>query len=194
MGRHKEFDVDEALDKALQLFWEKGFEGTSYPELSKATGVAAPGLYSAFGNKEGLFLRAIDLYDKKYMSVMSEALKEDGRAKVIARILDELPICHTREDLPKGCLGVNAALACSDSARPIQDEVLRRRQANQDALVARLAEKRGDGIDAEVKPETLARFVTAIAQGMAVQAKSGASRIELQELASFAKQLLGIDR
>ncbi|WP_256731320.1 helix-turn-helix domain-containing protein [Sphingomonas sp. dw_22] len=69
MGRHREFDVDQALDAALGVFWRKGYEGTSYEDLSTATKVSRPGLYSAFGNKQALFVRALDRYDALYMGL-----------------------------------------------------------------------------------------------------------------------------
>lgn len=62
MGRNREFDIDQALDAALCVFWKKGYEGTSYTDLTQATGVERPALYSAFGNKEALFLRVLDRF------------------------------------------------------------------------------------------------------------------------------------
>ncbi len=88
MGRHREFDIDKALDAALSVFWQKGYEGTSLEDLSHVTGVARPGLYSAFGNKEALFRKALDRYDAKYMTFMSEALGEPKVRDVVRRILE----------------------------------------------------------------------------------------------------------
>ncbi|MGI4812191.1 MAG: TetR/AcrR family transcriptional regulator, partial [Janthinobacterium lividum] len=85
MGRHRQFDEGEALEAALSVFWQKGYEGASFEDLTQATGVARPGLYSAFGNKEALFIKALDLYDAKYMGFMNEALSEPTSLKVVER-------------------------------------------------------------------------------------------------------------
>ena len=82
MGRHREFDVDKALDAALGVFWSKGYEGTSYSDLTKATGVERPALYSAFGNKEALFLRALDRYYAHYLDFLPAALAQDRKSVV----------------------------------------------------------------------------------------------------------------
>src|SRR4051812_27971352 len=88
MGRHREFDVDRALDAALSVFWEKGYEGTSFEDLTRVTGVAKPGLYSAFGNKEAFFRKALDRYNEKYMGFMSEALNAGTTREVVRHVLE----------------------------------------------------------------------------------------------------------
>ena len=75
MGRHREFDVEKALDAALCVFWRKGYEGASYADLTEATGVERPALYSAFGNKEALFRRALARYYERYLDYLPEALR-----------------------------------------------------------------------------------------------------------------------
>ena len=75
MGRHREFDVVQALDAALRVFWRKGYEGASYADLTEATGVERPALYSAFGNKEALFRRALGRYYERYLDYLPEALE-----------------------------------------------------------------------------------------------------------------------
>ncbi|NOJ99499.1 helix-turn-helix transcriptional regulator, partial [Corallococcus coralloides] len=89
MGRHRQFNENEALEAALSVFWQKGYEGASLEDLTQATGVARPGLYAAFGNKEKIFLKALDLYDAAYMGFMREALDEPTSREVVARILRE---------------------------------------------------------------------------------------------------------
>ncbi len=177
MGRHREFDLDKALDTALAVFWRKGFEGASFEDLTEATGVARPGLYSAFGNKEALFRQALDRYEAKYMGFMSEALNESQSRKVVERILVGSAQVQTMHPATRGCLGVNGALACSDEAEPIRQELIRRRAATEAALRRRLekAQREGD-LPPSADGAALAMFVMAVAQGMAVQAKAGATR------------------
>lgn len=180
MGRHREFDVDKALEAALSVFWQKGYEGTSFEDLTRATGVARPGLYSAFGNKEALFRKALDRYDATYMSFMSDALAEPNSRDVVRRILEGSLAIQTLDGASRGCLGVNGALACSDEAEPIRLELIARRSAAETALRARLERARREGdLPASADCAMLASYVTTVNQGMAVQAKAGASRATL---------------
>ncbi|MEL1263224.1 TetR/AcrR family transcriptional regulator [Pseudoxanthomonas putridarboris] len=184
MGRHRQFDEGEALSAALSVFWQKGYEGTSLEDLTKATGVARPGLYASFGNKETMFLKALDLYDTKYLGFMTDALDEPTSVKVVERILRDSARLHTLDPAHPGCLGLNGGLACSEDAETIRRELVRRRTSTQAGLQQRLerAKKEGD-LPASSNAAVLASYVMAVSQGMAVQAKAGASRKSLEALA-----------
>ncbi len=180
MGRHREFDLDKALDAALTMFWQKGYEGTSFEDLTRVTGVARPGLYAAFGNKEALFRKALDRYDAKYMTFMSDALGEPKVYDVIRRILEGSVKVQTLGGSSRGCLGVNGAVACSDEAEPIRQELIARRNATEAALRARLKRARQEGdLPPSADCAMLAGYVMTVSQGMAVQAKAGASKATL---------------
>jgi len=177
MGRHKQFDEGEALEAALSVFWQKGYEGTSFQDLTRATGVARPGLYAAFGNKEAFFRKALDLYESKYMGYMSKALDEPTSSKVVESILTGSAFLQTMNMTHPGCLGINGALACSEDAESVRLELIQRRAKFQLALQKRFDKARLEGdLPASIDCATLASFVMAISQGMAVQAKAGASR------------------
>ncbi|KJE34920.1 TetR family transcriptional regulator [Thalassospira sp. HJ] len=181
MGRHREFDAEQVLDAALNVFWKKGYEGTSLDDLTRETGVARPGLYSVFGNKEALFLKALDSYEAKYMTFMQAALNEPTSYAVVAAILKGSFDLQTRNDVARGCLGVNGALACSDSAEPIRLELVRRRNASEQALCDRLERARQEGdLSEAADPAVLAKYVMTVSQGMAVQAKAGATKEHLE--------------
>jgi AcrR family transcriptional regulator len=183
MGRHREFDVDEALDAALSVFWQKGYEGTSFEDLTNATGVARPGLYSAFGNKETLFRKALDRYDSKYMSFMSEALSETRARDVVQRILEGSVEVQTLYSTNRGCLGINGALACSDEGEPIRKELVARRNATEAALRRRLQRARQEGdLPRSADCAVLASYIMTVNQGLAVQAKAGASKAMLRAI------------
>src|SRR6185503_15427259 len=85
-GRPREFDLDEALDRALEVFWRKGYEGASLPDLTKAMKINRPSLYAAFGNKEALFRKAIDRYVERTMAHVGEALREPTARGVVERL------------------------------------------------------------------------------------------------------------
>jgi len=191
MGRHRQFSQEQALDAALEVFWRQGFEGTSLADLTAATGVAAPGLYSAFGNKEAFFLKAVERYELKYMGFMAEALAQPTARKVAETVLRHNAKLVAGKSHPTGCLGVNGAVACSEAAEPIRLELVRRRGASEAALRDRFkaAEAAGELPDG-VSAEDMARFVMTVSQGMAVQAKAGASLEQLDRVIDLA--LIGI--
>jgi AcrR family transcriptional regulator len=183
MGRHREFDLDRALDAALSVFWQKGYEGASFDDLTHATGVARPGLYAAFGNKEALFRRALDRYDTKYLAFTAEALEEPKARDVVRHLLEGTTIVTTSFPGSLGCLGVNGALACSDAGEPIRQELIARRSATEALLRRRLERAQAEGdLPQSADCAVLASYVTTVNQGMAVQAKAGASRETLQAI------------
>ncbi len=177
MGRHREFNEDVALEAALAVFWERGYEGTSFDDLSRATKVARPGLYAAFGNKESLFLKALDFYDAKYTLFMREALEKPSSLDVVTHILRKTVELNTRFTEHLGCLGVNGAVACSSEAESIRLELVRRRSLSEAALARRLkrAQKESDLTNA-VEAGTMARLVMTLTQGISVQAKAGVGK------------------
>ena len=75
-GRPREFCVDYALAQALRVFWEKGYDGTSLTDLTDAMGITRPSLYAAFGNKEALFRKALDLYEREKLDYIGKALEK----------------------------------------------------------------------------------------------------------------------
>ncbi|MGA0534161.1 TetR/AcrR family transcriptional regulator [Hansschlegelia sp. KR7-227] len=187
MGRHREFDTEKALDAVVAVFWAKGYEGASYADLTAATGVARPGLYAAFGNKEDMFLKALDRYDERFMGFFPQALLEARSVEVARKTLRGAAEVHTGACTPAGCLGINGALACSDEAEAIRAGLARRRRGAETLLAARFVRAREEGdLTADADPFALARFVMTVSQGMSVQAKAGATREQLLEVAEMA--------
>jgi AcrR family transcriptional regulator len=187
MGRPREFDVDEALDSALQVFWRKGYEGTSLTDLTEAMGITRPSLYATFGNKEELFRKVLDQYDNTCLAFTREAMSEPTARAVVERLLYGHADAQTDPPHPPGCLGMNGALACSEEVEPIRQELIGRRLASEAALQRRLEQAKAEGdLPAGADPAGLARYVMTVAQGMAVQAASGADREALHQVISTA--------
>lgn len=186
MGRQREFDVDKALDDALCVFWKKGFEGTSYTDLTQALGVQRPALYSAFGNKEALFLQALERYYQRYQGYVPEALLLPTSKEVVSHILSHAVELVTRFPEHAGCLGVHGALAGADDSQSIRQAVFDSRAKGEALLRERLerAQMEGD-LPATADCTTLAAYVCAVIHGMSVQAKAGFSREKLQGIADF---------
>jgi AcrR family transcriptional regulator len=187
IGRPRAFDIEKALDRALQVFWRKGYEGTSLSDLTKAMGINRPSLYAAFGNKEELFRKALDRYAEGPAAYTRTALDEPTARAVVERLLCGVVDLLTDPRTPQGCLAVQGALACGDAADAIRQELVARRAAGEAALRQRLERARtGGDLPADADPADLARYVTTVAQGMAVQAASGASREELRRVVEMA--------
>jgi len=182
-GRPREFCVDEALSAALRVFWRKGFEGASLTDLTEAMGVTRPSLYAAFGNKEALFRKALDLYEREKLAYVGAALEAPTARAVAERLLrGSLQIqCNPSE--PKGCLGVISTVACGGEAESIKAHVVARRASSDAALLKRFEQAKQDGdLPDHIDPLGLVRYLGAVMQGMAVQAGSGASDDELERL------------
>lgn len=182
-GRPREFDVDDALTAALRVFWSKGYEGASMTDLTEAMGVTRPSLYAAFGNKEALFRKALDLYEREKLCYMGQALEAPTARGVAERLLRGSLENQTSGDDPRGCLGVISSVACGAEADCIRQEVLERGRIAHQALIERMERAIAEGdFHAPVDPEGITKYLTAILQGMAVQAGAGATRADLQRL------------
>jgi AcrR family transcriptional regulator len=182
-GRPREFCLDGALAAALRVFWSKGYEGASMTELTEAMGITRPSLYAAFGNKEALFRKALDLYEREKLDYIGTALEAPtARGVAKALMLGGLEN-QMAKDEPHGCLGVISSVACGHDAESIRLEVLERGKAARRALIERFERAKADGdLPAHVDVEGLTGYLFAILQGMAVQAGAGASREDLERL------------
>lgn len=182
-GRPREFCVHEALAKALRVFWEKGYEGTSLTDLTEAMGITRPSLYAAFGNKEALFRKALDLYEREKLGYIRRALEQPTARKVAETMLRGAVDNVTSNDEPHGCLGVITSVACGPESQSVREEVVKRGEAGKRALTDRFARAKAEGdLPANVDPEGLMRVLIAMLQGISVQANQGASREDLDRL------------
>ncbi|NMH76931.1 TetR/AcrR family transcriptional regulator [Pseudonocardia xinjiangensis] len=183
-GRPRGFDVDEALERALRVFWEQGYEGASLATLTGAMGISTTSMYSTFGNKEELFRKALDRYSEGPSAYLHRALDEPTALGVASAILAGTILTTTRPDNPHGCLGVQGALATSDSGRQVRDLLAAWRDDTCTLVRERFARAVDDGdLPPEVDPGLLARLVTTVAYGIAVQAASGVDQEELRAIA-----------
>ena len=187
VGRPRSFDADQALESALKVFWRKGYEGATLPDLTKAMGINRPSLYAAFGNKEALFRKVLDRYAEGPAAYVREALEEPTARKVAERLLLGAVDLATDPKHPGGCLAVHGALACGDEAQCIRKELIARRIKREAALKRRFQRAKAEGdLPPTANPADLARYITTITQGLAIQAASGATRKELQRVAKTA--------
>jgi len=184
VGRPRAFDMDTALQKALEVFWLKGYEGASLPDLCEAMGINKPSLYAAFGNKEQLFLKAIELYENRPCAFFYPALALPSSYQVIEHMLHGAARANADPNNPPGCVVVQGALACSESAASVKQALIDKRQQGEIALRERLEKAISEGdLPADANPAALARYIGAVLQGMAIQATSGACTADLMLVA-----------
>jgi AcrR family transcriptional regulator len=182
-GRPREFCLDEALAAALRVFWSKGYEGASMAELTEAMGITKPSLYAAFGNKEALFRKTLDLYEREKMAYVGQALAKPTAREVAEHMLRGSVENQTSSCEPRGCLGVISSVACGAEAESIRADVHERSKVARAALVERMERAKSEGdLPDHVDIEALTGFLYALMQGMAVQAGAGATRADLDRL------------
>jgi len=187
LGRPRAFDADVVLERAMHVFWAKGYEGAALSDLTRAMRINRPSLYAAFGNKEHLFRKVLDRYASGPLAYFGKALAAAKVRDVVEEILLGAANMASDPRFPAGCLLVQGALACGDSAGRVQKETAARRAASEVALRRRLqrAKREGD-LPRDADPAELARYVMTVLQGMAVQGADGASPDQLRRVAQVA--------
>jgi len=187
-GRPREFDRTVALDSALELFWRRGYEAVSISELTAAMGLVAPSLYAAFGSKQGLFMEAFDRYQDLYGAHMGQALVEEKTAMgAVAGLLLGAAAVYTSPDTPRGCFVISAATNCSPASAAVEEALRRQRIVSEGLIRDRIACGIATGeLPADTNVAALAKFYASVIQGMSIQARDGATRPELEEVANSA--------
>jgi len=186
-GRPRAFDLDAALERAMHVFWAKGYEGAALSDLTRAMRINRPSLYAAFGNKEQLFRKVLDRYASGPLAYFEKALEAPSARDVIEQILFGAAKLASDPRLPGGCLMVQGALACGDAAGSVRKEIAARRTASEIALRRRLQRAtRERDLLGNAEPAELARYVMTVLQGMAVQGANGATRVQLRRVAQLA--------
>ena len=186
-GRPRAFDEETALGRALEVFWRKGYEGASLPDLERAMGINRPSMYAAFGNKEALFRKVLARYREGPAAYMREALAEPTARDVAERVLLGAADLLADRRHPRGCLMVQGALACGEGADSVRKELAALREAGVAALRRRFERARSQGdLPARANPADLARFLATVVHGMSVQASGRATRAQLRRVAEMA--------
>lgn len=187
IGRPRGFDADEALERAMKVFWEQGYEGASLTDLTSAMGITRKSMYAAFGNKEELFRKALDRYTEGPASYAARATELPSAREVATAFLAGSVRTTTRPGCPAGCLGVQGSLAAGDAGRVAQDALTAWRDDGRTRLRDRFRRAVDEGdLPPDADPELLARYLMTVSNGIAVQASGGATRPELQQVADAA--------
>ncbi|SDU24060.1 transcriptional regulator, TetR family [Verrucomicrobium sp. GAS474] len=189
-GRPRAFDREAALDRAMELFWERGFEGTSLDSLTEAMGISTSSLYATFGDKERLFQAAIERYSAGPGAYHPRILREEPTARAaMARLFSTLAQELTRTDQPLGCMVSLAVVQASPAASPVRQALAAYRTGARQRMVEKLREGIASGeLPEATDAESLAQFFWGVIQGMGAQARDGASRDDLERMGRYALQ------
>ena len=189
MARPREFDVDEALDRATEVFWRRGYEATSVQDLVDALGVNRASLYGTFGDKAGLFSAVLDRYGQQVNGLVERALAPPASgAEAVRAWFQELIRMVTQPGGPRGCLFIGSVSSCATAPDPLRERVAAAVRASTDRL--QVALERDPKIAGRENVRTLARFFAAEGHGLAVLARAGVRRQELEAAAEVAVQVL----
>ncbi|MDO3635094.1 TetR/AcrR family transcriptional regulator [Mycolicibacterium sp. KC 300] len=187
-GRPRGFDRTRALERAMELFWDRGFEGTSIADLTSAMGIGSTSLYAAFGAKDDLFREAVSHYTQNVGGEIWSAVTDaDTAFGAVEGFLMATASSFTRGDCPAGCLVVLSALHANGATDAVRADLTEMREQNTLDLAARLTEGVENGeIPASADVSAIARFYVTVQQGMSIQARDGADRATLEAIARSA--------
>ena len=191
-GRKRSFDKEEALDTAMRVFWENGYNGTSLSDLTSALGINKPSLYAAFGNKEQLFATAMDHYIECYAAPNLHQLTDAPDAPLSQRlraylfgVIDVISDCES----PKGCMFVKSSCESGGTAIPdqIQASIQGMGMANEAALAKLLeAAKQNGQLAEDAQVQNITSYLLSVIYGLSILARRGKPRKELETVADMA--------
>ena len=192
MGRPIGFDKDAALEAAMLLFWERGYEGASMADLTRAMGLNPSSIYAAFGDKHALFQLAVKRYMEMRAQYAGKALKEPTLEKVVRALFDSTVAFLTTPGHPARCMTLSGALGCSVDASPARDIMTEIRKQNEAAMRTRFlqAQKSGE-LPRDVNIDDYTRYLSSILAGLSIQAANGSPKAELKRTAKMALRHLG---
>ncbi|CAI2437175.1 TetR/AcrR family transcriptional regulator [Serratia plymuthica] len=192
-GRPREFDREQALLKARDLFWRQGYEGTSMSDLVAELGIASARIYKAFGSKELLFREAIASYENHEGGFAERAFSEEtGVRAAIKRLLEDAVTLYSRTDLPQGCMVVSSAVSVSAENSSIKIWLAEHRLLRTQGIIERLrlAVKNGE-LPADTDADSLGDYFAVFLHGLSIQARDGVTKERLLAAVNVALSALG---
>jgi len=191
-GRPIAFDKDAALEAAMLLFWERGYEGTSMADLTRVMGLNPSSIYAAFGDKHALFQLAVRRYMAMRAQYAGKALQEPTLEKVVRALFDNTVAFLTAPGHPPTCMTLSGAVGCSVDAAPARDIMTEIRKQNEALMRERFIQARRSGeLPKDVSVDDYTRYLSTIIAGLSIQAANGSTKAELKRTAQMALQHLG---
>jgi AcrR family transcriptional regulator len=191
-GRPISFDKDAALEAAMLLFWERGFEGTSMADLTQAMRLNPSSIYAAFGDKHALFSLTVKRYMESRAQYAMKALEEPTLEKVVRALFDNTVAFLTSPGHPPTCMTLAGAVGCSVDATPARSIMTEIRKQNEAAMRERFLRARKSGeLSKDVNVDDYTRYLSSILAGLSIQAANGSTRAELKRTSQMALRHLG---
>ena len=195
-GRPPRFDRETALKAATRLFWERGYEGTSFDELIAAMGISASSFYNSFGSKEKLYREATDAYlesaGRWFFGILNDETTDTRTA--FSRLFDAMADEFTRGDHPAGCMISLACIHTAPGLKNIREMMVEHRAFSEGAMAERIRRGIADGDMAEdTDVDVLAAYCSAVARGLAAQARDRACRERITEIGRVAMRAWPVD-
>lgn len=191
-GRPINFDKDAALDAAMLLFWERGFEGTSMADLTQAMGLNPSSIYAAFGDKRALFALVARRYVDDPAQYAARALAKPTLKGVLRALFDNTVEFLTTPGHPPSCMSLAGAIACSVNATPAKQLMTEIRKQNEADIKLRLVKARKSGeLPKQINVDDFTRYLSTILAGLSIQAANGSTKAELKRTAEMALRYLG---
>ena len=186
-GRPASFDKEAALDVAMHMFWERGFEGTSMADLSQAMGIHPSSIYAAFGDKQALFALAAKRYAEVPGQYMARALEQPTFRQFVEAAFHNTVEFLGSQDHPQSCFTLTGAISCRVDTRPAKELMLQIRLENEAAIKSRLLKARKAGeFPKDENVDDYTHYLSALLSGLAIQAANGATKAELKRTAGLA--------
>jgi len=187
MAGVKQFDRNEVLDRAMALFWRRGYEATSIQDLVEATGINRGSIYATFGDKKGLFLAVLDHYGEKVGKPLMAELSDPDPRRAIERMLDSIIRRTSDPRFPRGCLNTNTSVECPASGDEIARKIAEGFGRQESAIYGVLRRAQAEGsLASTLDPRALARFFMGVAHGLNVVSKAVADPGVLKDIAKVA--------
>lgn len=192
-GRPRKSDPEKVLDSAMKVFWKQGFDGTSMNDLSVATGMAKPGLYATFGDKEMVYTKALARYFKEYGTPLVDDLiaSPEPLETVVRRFLRQIAVFVIDKSLPKGCFAINSVVDCANQSPALEGLGRTIQENRREAFVQRFraAQKQGE-LPSDADPVTLGEFFAGQILALGVMGSGGADLNSLNQLIEVAMTAL----
>src|SRR5580698_5906114 len=191
-GRPISFEKDAALEAAMLLFWERGYEGTSMADLTQAMGLNPSSIYAAFGDKHALFQLVVKRYMELRAQYAVKALEEPTLDRFIRALFDNTVAFLTTPGHPPTCMTLAGAVGCSVNAAPARDLMTEVRRQNEVAIRERLLKARKSGeLSKDINVDDYTRYLSSILAGLSIQAANGSTKAELKRTSQMALRHLG---
>lgn len=193
MARKKDFDVNEVLDKAMTIFWDKGYHGTSMQDLVDGLGISRSSMYGTFSDKHSLFMKALEKYQKFSSTAIADVIDElDPAMESIRKLMEFVTYKLLTDDRHKGCFLVNSEIELAAHHKDVHALVILNDQQTEDLFFSLIKKGQQNGeIERNDDARATARFILNAVKGIRVTAKSVFDKIVFDDIIKLTLRVVG---